>query len=163
LGTSERPTGEAGGDTATPAQLPQTKAEIHARREDIRQALVELEDVLSRPAGDHDSWTERVRAGVEHMHTTLQHHVRETEAEGGMLAQLEEDAPWLEGRVEQLRRDHDQLLRAADDLLANCRAGHGADELREDALELLRGISRHRHQGTDLLYDAYMVDISAAD
>lgn len=161
--TSSRSTGEQGGDTAAPAPLPQTRAEVHARREDIRQALVELEDVLSRPAGDHESWSDRVRAGVEHMHTTLQHHVRETESDGGMLAQLEEDAPWLEGRVEQLRREHDALLAATDALLANCREGRGAEEIREEALDLLRGISRHRHQGTDLLYDAYMVDISAAD
>lgn len=163
MGTSNRPTGEPGAETTVPAPLPQTRAEIHARREDIRKALVELEDVLSRPAGDHESWSDRVRAGVEHMHATLQQHVRETESDGGMLAQLEEDAPWLEGRVGQLRRQHDALLRDTDALLANCRAGQAAEEIREEALDLLRGISRHRHQGTDLLYDAYMVDISAAD
>ena len=36
-------------------------------------------------------------------------------------------------------------------------------EVRTQALELLRAVSRHRHEGTDLLYDAYMVDITAAD
>jgi hypothetical protein len=162
MATSDR-SSESGGDTAAPAPLPETKAEVHARREDLRQALVELEDVLSRPAGDQESWNERARDGVEHMFTTLEHHVRETEAEGGMLAQLEEDAPWLEGRVEQLRREHGELLEAAAALLSHCRAARSADEIREEALELLREISRHRHQGTDLLYDAYMVDISAAD
>ncbi len=162
MGSDERTT-TRGGDTVVPADLPETKSEVRARREDLRQALVELEDVLSRPSGDHEAWNEHVRDGVERMHTTLQHHVRETESEGGMLAQLEEDAPWLEGRVDQLRREHDQLLAATDALLEHCRVAHDAEDIREETLELLRAISRHRHQGTDLLYDAYMVDISAAD
>jgi predicted RNase H-like nuclease (RuvC/YqgF family) len=151
------------GGTDAPAELPQTREQVQARREDLRAALVDLEDALSGPVGDREHWAERVHGTIEHMHRTLQQHVRDTEAEGGMLAQLEEDAPWLQGRVEQLRREHDELLERTDDLLSRCRGDADLEDVRERSLALLQTVSRHRHQGTDLLYDAYMVDISAAD
>ncbi len=153
-----------GSTTASPAggHLPQSPQEVRARREELRVALVDLEDALSRPAGDHENWVATVQAAVETMLATLRTHVEETEAEGGLLPQLEEDAPWLEGRVDQLRSEHGDLLERAEQLLASCRDGE-VEDLREEALTLLQAVSRHRHRGTDLLYDAYMVDISAAD
>lgn len=160
---SSTDSGSTGGATAVPATaLPQSPQEVRARREELRAALVELEDALSRPAGARDQWLARVRPDVETMLTTLRSHVEETEADGGMLARLEEDAPWLEGRVKQLRREHVDLLARSERLLGNWPDG-GAEDLREEALALLQAVSRHRHAGTDLLYDAYMVDISAAD
>ena len=153
-----------GSTTATPSggHLPKSPQEVRARREELRVALVDLEDALSRPAGDHEKWIATVHAAVETMLATLRTHVEETEAEGGLLPQLEEDAPWLEGRVDQLRSEHGDLLERAEQLLASCRDGE-VEDLREEALALLQAVSRHRHRGTDLLYDAYMVDISAAD
>ena len=155
---------ETGGSTTTPAggHLPQSPQEVRARREELRVALVDLEDALSRPAGDHEKWIAKVHGAVETMLATLRTHVEETEAEGGLLPQLEEDAPWLEGRVEQLRSEHGDLLERTEQLLASCRDGE-VEDLRDEALSLLQAVSRHRHRGTDLLYDAYMVDISAAD
>ena len=154
-------TSDAGAMTAPP-ELPQSKEEVRARREELRAALVELEDALSGPAGDHGHFTDRVAAAVERLHATLQDHVHDTEAEGGMLAQVDEDAPWLDGRVEQLRGEHEALLERSGRLLATCQQG-AAEDVRDDALELLQAVSRHRQRGTDLLWDAYMVDISAAD
>lgn len=145
-----------------PLQLPQSKQEVQARREELRGALVELENVLSSPAGDRDQWVARVEAGVRRMQETLEAHVNDTEADGGMLAQIDEDAPWLDGRVEQLRSEHEHLLERTRALLDRCQDGR-AEEVRDEALELLQAVSRHRQRGTDLLWDAYMVDISAAD
>lgn len=163
MGRSDVTRHEGGAPTATPAPLPETKAEVRARREALRTALVELEDLLTRPpGGDPERWATHVRDGVAHMHHVLRQHVRETEGEGGMLAQLETDAPWLEGRVALLRKEHEDLLGRTGGLLARCREG-SPETVRDEALELLRAISRHRLQGSDLLYDAYMVDISAAD
>jgi hypothetical protein len=153
-----------GSTTTSPAagHLPQSPQEVRARREELRVALVDLEDALSRPAGDHEAWVATVQGAVETMLATLRTHVAETEAEGGLLPQLEEDAPWLVGRVDQLRNEHGALLERTEQLLARCREGE-VEDLREEALALLQAVSRHRHLGTDLLYDAYMVDISAAD
>lgn len=161
MGESESVAREADARAGRPP-LPETKAEVQARREALRVALVDLEDLLSRPAGDPELWADHLRDGVAHMHEVLQQHVRETEDEGGLLAQLEADAPWLEGRVDLLRKEHSDLLQRTAALLADCRRGE-VETARDDGLELLRAISRHRLQGSDLLYDAYMVDISAAD
>lgn len=163
--TTSEPTTQDDGGTASatpPARLPQSKEEVRARREELRAALIELEDALSGPAGDPDHWARRVEAGIERMHQTLRTHISDTEAEGGMLPQVEEDAPWLEGRVELLRSEHADLHARTEQLLAHCRDGD-VEQVRDEALELLRAISRHRQRGTDLLWDAYMVDISAAD
>ena len=46
------------------------------------------------------------------------------------------------------------------------RSERTADEtaaIREQALELLAAIVRHRHLGADLLYEAYDVDIGGPD
>ena len=153
--------GHVGEDQPRP-ELPQSKEEVRARREELRVALVDLEDALTSPAGDHEHWVRRVEGGVRRMLETLRDHVEDTEAEEGMLAQIDEDAPWLDGRVEQLRGEHAALLERSQALLARCQEG-AAEDVRDEALELLQAVSRHRQRGTDLLWDAYMVDISAAD
>jgi hypothetical protein len=152
----ERPpgTGRSVGDQAA--------ADVRARRERLRAELINLEQVLSAPAADTEGWTTQVRGAAAAMHETLRHHVEETEARDGMLAQVARDAPWLEGRLEQLRSEHEQLLADAEALVACCAEGD-PQQIREDAMALLQQVSRHRQLGTDLLYDAYLVDISAAD
>lgn len=163
MATSEPVTDARGGTSAAdPPPLPQSKDEIRARREALRAALIELEDTLSAPAGDHDHWARQVELGIARMLETLRVHISDTEGDGGMLAQLDEDAPWLDGRIALLRSEHADLLARTERLLARCRES-SAEQVRDEALELLRVISRHRQQGTDLLWDAYMVDISAAD
>jgi hypothetical protein len=80
-----------------------------------------------------------------------------------MIDQLHKDAPWMAGRIEQLQGEHRPLLASAEALVAHCRAGTDAEIVRDEALELLKAVSRHRQRGTDLLYEAYMVDLSAGD
>jgi hypothetical protein len=140
----------------------QAAADVRARRERLRAELVNLEQVLSAPTADAEGWTTQVRGAATAMRETLRHHVEETEARDGMLAQVARDAPWLEGRLEQLRSEHGQLLEDAGALVARCGEGD-PQQIREQAMELLQQVSRHRQLGTDLLYDAYLVDISAAD
>ena len=152
----------AASDGRPARQLPESKEQVRARREELRSALVALENVLSSPAGGRDPWVGRVESTVRLMQSTLEAHVEDTEAEDGMLAQIDEDAPGLQGRVEQLRGEHGHLLEQTRALLERCRQGQ-VEEVRDAALDLLQTVSRHRQRGTDLLWDAYMVDISAAD
>jgi hypothetical protein len=148
------PLGENVGDQAT--------ADVRARRERLRAELIHLEETLSAPTADAESWTMQVRGAAVAMHETLRHHVEETEAKDGMLAQVARDAPWLEGRLEQLRSEHEQLLEDAGMLVARC-TEDDPQQIRDEAMALLQQVSRHRQLGTDLLYEAYLVDISAAD
>jgi hypothetical protein len=141
----------------------ETAQDVRVRRERLRHELVELEEVLSGPVADAHAWAGQVRGAAASMHDTLRDHVEETEAPDGMLAQLTKDAPWLEGRIEQLRSEHARLLDAAERLEETCQHVEDPQRIRDVGLALLEQVSRHRQLGTDLLYDAYMVDISAAD
>jgi hypothetical protein len=136
---------------------------ISVRRGQLHDALVELEAALARPAGDHDDWCQHTTAAVEHLAWTLADHVEETDAPGGLLAEVEAAAPWLAPRVGQLRRDHELLVSRCGGLVDRCHAGVEPDELREAALELLADLTRHRHRGADLLYDAYELDVGTGD
>ena len=140
----------------------EARADVRARRERLRSELMNLEQTLTGPSADTEAWTTQVRGAALAMRETLQDHVEETEAPDGMLAQVARDAPWLEGRLEQLRSEHERLTAAADALVARCEDAE-PQEIRDEAMRLLGQVSRHRQLGTDLLYDAYLVDISAAD
>ncbi len=37
------------------------------------------------------------------------------------------------------------------------------DDVRDESVELIRRLLRHRQRGAELVYDVYSVDISAAD
>jgi hypothetical protein len=141
----------------------ETTGMVRARRERLRRELMDLEQVLSGPVTDTDSWTQLALGAAASMHDTLREHVEETEAPEGMLAQVARDAPWLEGRLEQLRGEHARLLDAAEQLEETVRRSASPQQIRDVGLNLIQQVSRHRQLGTDLLYDAYMVDISAAD
>ena len=153
-----------GGDVSAGAERVGVESadDVRARRERLRAELVALEQVLTAPIADADAWLAQVRTAAESMLETLRSHVEATEAAEGMLAQIARDAPHLEGRAEGLRDEHAALLDAARALVGTCDVAPPA-EVRDEALALLQSISRHRQRGTDLLYDAYLVDISAAD
>jgi hypothetical protein len=140
----------------------QAAAEVRVRRERLRAALIELEEALSAPSADARAWTRQVTVAAESMRATLQDHVEQTEAPDGMLAQVGIDAPWLAGRLQQLRSEHEHLTLAATALVERCDEAN-PQRIRDEALALLQQVSRHRQLGTDLLYEAYLVDISAAD
>jgi hypothetical protein len=135
-----------------------------ARRERLHRALVELEEALTAPGTEPD-WLERVRDAAAIMHETVVDHVAESEAPDGLLSQITEVSPWLGPRVEHLRGEHDHLVEAADALVRRCEAAtvEEADVVDDAGWALLEEVSRHRRRGADLLYDAYALDVSAAD
>jgi hypothetical protein len=155
------PTAEAA-RTGTTGVGEQAAAEVRVRRERLRAELINLEEVLSAPSADAEAWTRQVKKAAEAMRATLRDHVEETEAPDGMLAQVGRDAPWLAGRLEQLHSEHEHLRVAAAALVERCDEAE-PQQIRDEALALLQQVSRHRQLGTDLLYEAYLVDISAAD
>jgi hypothetical protein len=66
--------------------------------------------------------------------------------------------------VEKARREHTELryrLEAAARALPH--DGGDTHAAHEQVVEVLAGIVRHRHLGADLVYEAFNVDIEAAD
>lgn len=139
------------------------EAEVQQRRGLLHGALVALESAVSSPVGDGVRWCLRMRMALDRLAFTLADHVEATEAPGGLLDDIDHASPWLHARVERLRRDHVDLVERTGALLDRCHAAFRPDEVRSDVVDLLGRLVRHRHDGADLLYDAYELDLSAGD
>lgn len=138
--------------------------EAASRRGLLHGALVQLEQAVSAPVtADAERWCRRLHRALDRLAFTLADHVEETEAPDGLLAEIDRQSPWLHARVDKLRREHVTLVHTTGELLDRCHRSFRPDDLREDVLQLLGQLVRHRHAGADLLYDAYELDLSAGD
>jgi hypothetical protein len=75
-------------------------------------------------------------------------------------------APRCANTVDQIKRDHRDILADIRALEARARRGDDAGQIkdvREEAMGLLQALARHRQRGADLIYEAYSVDIEGGD
>jgi hypothetical protein len=135
------------------------------RRREVRDALFGLEEAISSPARDLEPWRARVAAALDDLERAFEVHVEETEHPGGLYDEMETMAPHLAGKARRLREDH-PAIRA---LLADERHRFDApideaavDGIRDDLQRLMGRIVRHRQHGSDLVWEAYAIDIGGA-
>ena len=92
-------------------------------------------------------------------------HATQTESPGGFLDKVTQEHPQLQRRVNQLKVDHERLEKEADalrltvSLIEDDRIPDEAVAIRNQAIDLLGQLTRHRQRGSDLIYEAYQVDI----
>jgi hemerythrin HHE cation binding domain-containing protein len=132
----------------------------------VRAAAEEVERALATASGGRTQpWSTEMASRTRRLLQAFDQHISATESTEGLFSEVIEDAPRLVHRVEQLQADHVAIREAITDLVGRTQAGAASDvdEVRELALELLGRISRHRHLGAELVYEAYTVDIEAAD
>ena len=135
------------------------------RRAGLRSALGEVERSLASPAaGRSEAWVKSLGADLERLSEALDLHIRSSEAPGGLLDDVLQSEPRLAHKVDRARREH-QELRYRMDQARSTLQGPEVDipQARERVVEVLGGIVRHRHLGADLVYEAFSVDIEAAD
>lgn len=133
-----------------------------ARRERLLLGVTTLTDALERTTSDDRDWHGEVRTATETLARTIDEHVVEAEAPHGFLDQITDEAPYLSRRAEALRREHPDLQATAGQVLADWPDGDRA-AVRAHVAPLLRAAQRHRERGTELLLDAYALDLSAGD
>lgn len=136
------------------------------RRAGLRSALGDVERSLASPAsGRAEAWVKTLREDLGRLSEALDLHIGSSEAPGGLLDDIIETAPRLAHKVETARKEHAQLRYRLDRALAGLPGDAGGDlqPVREQVVEVLAGIVRHRHLGADLVYEAFTVDIEAAD
>jgi hypothetical protein len=136
---------------------------IRLQRVGVRVALDGLERAVAAPAsGRAAEWTATLRERAQALREAFTHHVVVTEAAGGLFDEVVSEAPRLANQVSKLRDDH---LSIADLLLslATPDPDVDTDDLRDQAIDVMGRIVKHRNSGSGLLYDAYCVDIDAAD
>lgn len=140
-----------------------TISSARVRREEMRQAMIDLESVISSPSRA-PTWMASMTAGTQRLRAALARHIEAVEAPDGILAEVIETAPHLVSHADQLRQEHGKLATAMNDLLeqledASPPDAERVDALRVAALDLLGRLSRHRQKGVDLVYDAFDMDI----
>jgi hypothetical protein len=139
------------------------------RRAGVRAATDRVERAAASPAHQRTrEWCDVLAARLSELGTAFRHHVEVTEARDGLFAEIIATAPRLSHRTEDLQRDHREIEAAIDGAFAKLASTGNPDQTTVDdagdaILDLLTRISHHRHLGAELVYDAYHVDIEAAD
>jgi hypothetical protein len=137
------------------------------RRRGVQQACADLEQALARPPNPNvEGWSASVAGAVGEVAEAFSRHVEHSESPEGLLPGITNTAPRLAHAVEDLRRDHEEILAQTDLVRALAARAHDPAQVqavRDESLKLLQSIAAHRYKGADLVYDAYMVDIEAAD
>lgn len=132
------------------------------RREALAEAADALDDAVARPSGDEQAWKESVAAAIGQIDRALDAHIVEVEGDDGLYREIMARTPRLAHQIEVLQREH-VALRSDLDTVRTLMAGPSGqeqiDEVREHAVRLLADISRHRHRGSDLIYDSYDFEI----
>ena len=151
--------------TTEPQPTPALLAAARRRRE-LREALVAFEDAISSPFRDIESWRTDVIDRLEGLRGAFAEHVEEIEREGGLYAEMSEEASHVAARAGRLRAEHAVITKALAESRARADAPLASeadvDALRDDLQRLMGRIVRHRQGGADLVWEAYAIDIGGA-
>jgi iron-sulfur cluster repair protein YtfE (RIC family) len=121
--------------------------------------LRELEQVV-RP-GSAEGLAE-LRARLDATRSRIIEHFR-SEEQNGYMDVVRKREPRLERSIQQLAEEHHQLARSLDVLIARTRATSLGDPLREAVREWIENVRQHESRETDLVQDAFSLDIGAED
>ena len=149
--------------------LSPTLAETARRRADLRDALVDVEQAISRPAvGREPEWTKGVVLRLEGLAHAIEEHVEITERPEGLYDEISTKAPHLATKIDRLREEHPVLRERTQALLTKLQTTAigpewPSDEARDDLQRLLGQIVRHRQLGSDLVWEAYNLDIGGIE
>jgi hypothetical protein len=116
----------------------------------------EVERALSRPD------VEQAVPVLDALNAAFDQHVEATERSGGFLDAVVGDAPRLAHACDTLRDEHVALAKQIGALCDTART-EGRHEVLGQAAEVLAALNQHRHRGAELVFEAYSVDIAAAD
>ncbi|MEX2421015.1 MAG: hypothetical protein WD670_04270 [Actinomycetota bacterium] len=150
-------------------EMSPTLAETARRRADLHNALVAVEQAISSPAiGRESEWAKEVLRNLEELGRTIEEHIQVTERPDGLYDEIATKSPRLSNTIGRLRDEHPVLRGGTNELVAKLRTtGIGEewplDQARDDLQRLLGKIVRHRQQGSDLVWEAYNLDIGGIE
>lgn len=142
-------------------------ASASEKRRTLRDAMKDLEAVTSSPSAAED-WLARVGARLDAFLGALHAHIDDVEGPQGLLAQIVDEAPRLSAECDTFRTDHVAMVAATEAVktaVENADQGASDDiaDIRDRVQTILHDLVEHRQRGSDLVYDAYNVDIAAGD
>jgi hypothetical protein len=149
--------------------LSPTLAETARRRADLREALVDVEQAISRPAvGREPDWTKEVVIRLEGLAHAIEEHIEITERPDGLYDEISTRAPHLSTKIDQLREEHPTLRDRTRELATRLQTtavgqAWSLRDARDDLQRLLGQLVRHRQLGSDLVWEAYNLDIGGIE
>lgn len=145
---------------------------IGHRRRELNEAMVALEAAAARASALPD-WLDKVDIALEGLSSALHHHVEDVDGDNGLVEDIRKVAPRLLSEMAALSAEHDELIAACNRIQNEIVTSEGAEgvhggsaepaRIRHGITELLEELSLHRQKGSDLMFDAYNVDIAASD
>jgi hypothetical protein len=131
---------------------------IRDRRDALRVAMHSLETIVAGPASS-PGWRDAVGNALSAIREALDQHIAAVESPDGLLEEILEIAPRLAHLTEEIEADHRDLLRMLERAEEAIPGDSDSRTVRRTAMSLLAGLAIHRQRGSDLLYEAYSVDI----
>jgi hypothetical protein len=151
--------------TSDPQPSPALEGAARRRRK-LRDALFALEEGISSPVRTPEAWRQLVASRLDGLDQAFADHVTETERPGGLYDELEEMDVHITSRARRLREDHPALRRNVDEALALVHEPFPPETdlatVRDEIQRLMGRIVRHRQAGSDLVWEAYSIDIGTA-
>lgn len=133
--------------------------ERRLRFEDTVSAFLSIADQPTESRDD--DWIVRARFAVHRVVRALPGHIRTSESVRGIHAEIIRDHPRLIGKVHRIVDDHRRLTDLAPQL-ERLLADNGRQlgpEFDEGVAQLAELLRRHRRRGSDLVYEAFQVDL----
>lgn len=138
---------------------------VRAHRAQLRESVAAVDEALAHPIARETDWRERMRAALAELDHDFGGHVDLTEGPGGLYERITNAAPRLSTSVDRLRDEHARLNERIDGFIAALENGQAVADLssfREDVTTLIGQLIRHRQKGSDLIYEAYEVDLGGS-
>ena len=119
--------------------------------------------MVSRPGASPD-WRTQLRSVLAHLEAALERHVHEVEGEDGLFEDVIRREPRMASSVNSLKEGHVVLQAACRHALDGVQDETvSVDRIRQRVNVVLMRLARHRQKGSEMLYDAYVVDIATGD
>jgi hypothetical protein len=136
---------------------------LRLHRAELRESMGALENALAAPAiAGQALWVQRVHVALLELSADFREHVAITEGTDGLYRDLLKTSPRLSDAVASLTREHALITGQIDDLLilvTTAKVTEDLHKVRDIATALLGRLVRHRERGSDLVFEAYEVDI----
>jgi len=138
--------------------------EVRQRRAELRVSMGAFERSMASPAGSGGAacWARELQPALMKLYADFRAHVAITEGPDGLYCDLAERSPRLAHPVGRLTEEHGEITRRLEELVTwtdvNAESPDVA-EVRRSGTAVLALLMRHRQRGSDLVFEAYEVDI----
>jgi hypothetical protein len=146
-------------------------AELHAQanqqareeRSRMLGVMRKLEDGLAAASTTRERrWVERVYGVLLELQDVLKETRESADANGSLLDQLVDEYPRLHGRAQRLRTEYDKLQQLIQTLVQSIDRDN-VETVRQQLGSLLTKLRTVQAQETELLFEAFHVDIGVGD